>query len=70
MKKTPDEIRQMFDDAITGKADISIDDCIWALLDDVIGSMRKAEHCELGNGNGSDGPVTWEVCDYLTNHYG
>ena len=61
--KTPTEIRQMFDDAITGKADISIDDCIWALLADVINSINLAE-------GGNPGPIQSEVTDYLSNHYG
>lgn len=40
-----------------------LDDCIWALLDDVIDSIKKAE----GN---DTGPITTEVTDYLSNYYG
>lgn len=59
----PDEIRKKFVDWKQFGTLDGLDDCIWALLDDVIDSIKKAE--------GSDtGPIVTTVVDYLSNYYG
>jgi hypothetical protein len=70
--KTPDQIRAYFElwaDVVKNNKAIepvSLDDCIWMLLEDVIDSIRLAEGGSVYNA----GPVQSTVQDYLCNAYG
>ena len=65
--KTPDEIRAAFEqwaDARKNNASnepVSLDDCIWFLLDDVMDSIRRVPGHER---------TAYEVEDYLSHAYG
>lgn len=65
---TPEELIAAFKDAACGRQDYSISDCVWAIIYDILDSVKMSVESQAGTV--CMYRVMDEINDYITNLYG